>query len=34
MIEVYKLLNGMENINYRSFFNLSNRQSRDHSLKL
>ena len=33
-IEVYKLLNGMENINYKSFFNLSNRQSRGHSLKL
>ena len=34
MIKVYKLLNGMENINYRSFFNLSNRQSRGHSQKL
>ena len=34
MIEVYKLLYGMENIDYRNFFNLSNRQSRGHSLKL
>ena len=34
MIEVYKLLNGMENIDYRNFFNLSHRQSRGHSRKL
>ena len=34
MIEVYKLLNGLEDIDYRKFFRLSNRRSRGHSLKL
>ena len=34
MIEVYKLLNGFEDVDYRKFFNLSDRQSRGHSLKL
>ena len=34
MIEVYKLLNGYEDIDYRTLFTLSDRQSRGHSLKL